>query len=247
MWPFSQSEPQPSAGEDGTTTTRASTLGTPEPLPAQLPTDLPPIESPSSLAKRDDLPLTGYPNERLTILPQIRWQILFLTIFTYGFSVGATSGGRKAADRYRAMNAHRQPSTQAGWYLYQRSKSYHTTIGGVKGGFKRGSVLVGWSALFSFAEEGLDQARSRLFARRDEDFAPGQRDFVNTTTAALTTAGVYSRWHNLDVFATTKLARVGLKYGLAYGLVQDVMSTVTGEAPRYISWARRIITGREDR
>ncbi|ETN46822.1 uncharacterized protein HMPREF1541_01011 [Cyphellophora europaea CBS 101466] len=239
MWPFSSSTPP--AVEDGRASAKTS-------LPlladeATSSTTAAPIESPESLAKGDDFHFTDHPNERLSMPPIIRWPVMAATTAGYGFSLGFSLGRRKAADRYRAMNAHRVPSTQAGWYLYHRSKSYHAAVGGVKEGVKFGGIVSIWASMFMLAEEGLDQARGRLFARRDDEIALGQRDALDTVLAALMTAGLYTRWHRLDVFATSKTAKMAFKYGLLYGLVQDAISTVRGERPAYLVWASRKIRG----
>jgi hypothetical protein len=197
------------------------------------------IQTPESLAQHDDFHFTGHPNERLSMPPSVRWPVLFSAAFTCGFGLGATVGGRQAADRYRAMNAHRQPSTQAGWYLYHRSKSYNTTVGAVKEGLRFGGVLSIWATVFMLAEEGLDQARGRLLANRSEDVALGQRDALNTAVAALMTTGVYTHWHRMDVFATTELAKKSLKYGLLFGLTQDALGVLKGESPAYLRSIRR--------
>lgn len=238
MWPFSRFSPSPV--EAGPVTLPLLE----EPAP-QVTHDIP-LEDPASLALQDDYKLLGYSNERLSMPPALRWPLLAATTFLYGASLGMTVGGRKAADRYRAMNAHRLPSTQAGWYLYHRSKSYHTTVGGVKEGVKFGTKLSLWASLFMLAEEGLDQARGRLFAKKDEDVATGQRDTANTVMAALTTVGLYSRWHRMDVFATTKMASMSLKYGLMYGLAQDALASLRGEPPAYLRWLRRKTFGSKD-
>jgi hypothetical protein len=240
MWPFSSS-PVPPSTENGPASTAAELPLLAEPAHAPQPALIQP-ESPASLAQQDGLQITGYPYERLSMQPTTRWCVMFVTTMGYGFGMGATIGGRKAADRYRAMNAHRTPSTQAGWYLYHRSKSYHTTMGAVKEGLKFGGILSAWASMFMLAEEGLDHARGSLFAKKQEEVAMGQRDALNTTLAALMTAGLYTRWHRMDVFATTKMARMSVKYGLLYGLMQDVLSTVRGERPAYVSWLARKIT-----
>jgi hypothetical protein len=241
MWPFSRlpPQPEPSAVKDGSTTAAAGHPPIPPP-PSQLDPSTVEVESPASLAK-SPWQITGYPNERLSIIPAIRWQIVLLASFTYGASFGVAKGGRIAADRYRAMNSHRQPATQAGWYLYHRSKSYHTVVGGVKGGIKQGGILSFWTSVFMGVEEGLDQARVRLFAGRDGEVRKGQRDFVSTVVAALTTAGVYSRWKRMDSFATATMGKVALRYGIVYGLAQDVMSTIRGESPAYVSRAKKAL------
>lgn len=242
MWPFSSSALPIAEGGLDAAETNLPLLAEPVPQHAG-----PQLEAPATLAKHDDFRFTGYQNERLSMPPTIRWPVMITTTMMYGFSMGATLGGRKAADRYRAMNAHRLPSTQAGWYLYHRSKSYHASLGGVKEGLKFGGILSIWATMFMLAEEGLDQARGRLFARRDAEVAIGQRDALDTTLAALMTAGLYTRWHSMDVFATTNMARMAMKYGLLYGLLQDAVSTARGERPAYLKWlARRVSRGSSD-
>lgn len=237
MWPFSP--PAAPSVQDGQAAISAEPPLLAESAPQQLEAHL---ESPATLAKHDDFQITGYPHERLSMPPTIRWPVMLVTTMGYGFGLGATVGGRKAADRYRAMNAHRLPSTQAGWYLYHRSKSYHTTLGAVKEGVRFGGVLSVWATMFMLAEEGLDHARGRLFAKRNEEVALGQRDALDTMLAALMTAGLYTRWHRMDVFATSNMARMAVKYGLLYGLLQDAVSTVRGEKPAYVSWLTRKVT-----
>jgi hypothetical protein len=232
MWPFTSSSVQ--SDEDVQPTVAAITPAFEESVLEPRST-----QTPETSAQHDSFRFTGYSNERLSMPPSIRWPILFGTSFTCGFGMGATVGGRQAADRYRAMNAHRQPSTQAGWYLYQRSKSYNTTVGAVKEGFRFGGVLSIWATIFMLAEEGLDQARGRLLANRSEDVALGQRDALNTAVAALMTTGVYTHWHRLDVFATTELAKKSLKYGLIFGLTQDALGVLKGEPPAYLKSIRR--------
>jgi hypothetical protein len=236
MWPFSSSA-APST-EDG----KADTSELPLLAERAVQHAHVQLESPATLAKHDDFHLTGYPHERLSMPPNIRWPVMLITTTGYGFGLGATIGGRKAADRYRAMNAHRLPSTQAGWYLYHRSKSYHTTLGAVKEGVRFGGVLSIWASMFMLAEEGLDHARARIFAKKNEEVALGQRDALDTTLAALMTAGLYTRWHRMDVFATSNMARMAVKYGLLYGLLQDAVSTFRGERPAYISWIARKVS-----
>ena len=133
--------------------------------------------------------ITGYANERLSIPVVLRVPILLTSSFFIGFGLGAAKGGPIAGYRYRAENAHRLPTTQTGWYLYHKSKNYHSIIGGVKEGVKMGGVLVAWPALFLVTEETIDQWRGRIFARGDEDVAKGQRDFASTVVAAMSTPG----------------------------------------------------------
>jgi hypothetical protein len=201
------------------------------------------LEKPQKLvdeAEIQPLPaITGYANERLSIPFIVRAPLLLTSSFTVGFSLGAAHGGPIAAYRYRAENAHRLPTTQTGWYLYHKSKNYHSIIGGVKEGVKLGGVLCGWATIFMCCEEVVDRSRGRLFAKRDEDVTNGQRDAASTVVAAMSTAGIYSWKRGLDKFTAARTAKIALKYSLLYGLVQDLAASLRGNKPAYIDWALR--------
>ena len=180
--------------------------------------------------------ITGYANERLSIPFIVRAPLLLTSSFIIGFSLGAAHGGPIAAYRYRAENAHRLPTTHTGWYLYHKSKNYHSIIGGVKEGVKLGGVLCGWASIFMCCEEVVDRSRGRLFAKGDDDVAYGQRDAASTVVAAMSTAGIYSWKRGLDKFTAARTAKLALKYSLLYGFVQDVAASLRGNRPAYIDW-----------
>ena len=183
--------------------------------------------------------ITGYPNERLSIPFIVRAPLLLTSSFIVGFSLGAAHGGPIAAYRYRAENAHRLPTTQTGWYLYHKSKNYHSIVGGVKEGVKFGGVLCGWATIFMCCEELVDRSRGRLFAKTDDEVASGQRDAASTVVAAMSTAGIYSWKSGLDKFTAARTAKIALKYSLLYGIVQDLAASFRGNRPAYIDWAWR--------
>ena len=250
MWPFSSPTPTLNSPDSSVTTTSAShanpsNASTSSTSPLSLPledhaTDR--IVDPNLYkdVTLSTVHVTGYSNERLSMTPLIRAPILMAVAFATGLTLGSAKGGQRAADRYRAENAHRFPTTQAGWYLYQRTKSYHTVVGGVKEGVRFGGVLGLWAAGFMVTEEGVDQMRGRLLGRREDDGEEvgrkGQRDFVSTVVAAMAVAGVYSRVKRLDTFATVKTSKMALKGGVAFGLCQDVIACARGEPPGYVSW-----------
>jgi len=200
-----------------------------------------PLEaSPEPLAKHDPgVGVTGWPNERLSIPLLLRGPILMLASFSCGFSLGAANGGPKASYRFRAENAHRLPTTQTGWFLYHKSKNYHTMLGAAREGARYGSIVTGWATLFMVTEEVIDQSRGRIFARGEDDFASGQRDTASTVIASMSMAGIYSWKNGLDRFAAGRTARMALKYSLIYGLVQDLAATMRGNRPAYINWVAR--------
>jgi hypothetical protein len=183
--------------------------------------------------------ITGYANERLSIPFIVRAPLLLTSSFIVGFSLGAAHGGPIAAYRYRAENAHRLPTTQTGWYLYHKSKNYHSIVGGVKEGVKLGGVLGGWATVFMCCEEVVDRSRGRLFAKGDDDVAKGQRDAASTVVAAMSTAGIYSWKNGLDKYTAARTAKTALKYSLLYGIVQDLAASLRGNRPAYIDWAWR--------
>ena len=187
--------------------------------------------------------ITGYANERLSIPFILRAPLLLTSSFVLGFSLGAVHGAPMAAYRYRAENAHRLPTTQTGWYLYHKSKNYHSIVGGVKEGVKLGGVLCGWATIFMCCEELVDQSRERLFAKDDDEVATGQRDAASTVVAAMSAAGIYSWKNGLDKFTSARMAKTALKYSLLYGLVQDFAATLRGNKPAYIDWTLRNAVG----
>jgi hypothetical protein len=228
MWPFKS----PQASERDEPTLISS-------VPAQAAV-IPPVQS-IPQPDQDEQPFvtfTGHLNERLGIPLVLRAPLSILVSFGTGFSLGASQGATKGAYRYRAENAHRLPTTQTGWFLYQKSKNYHAMLGGLKEGARFGSICAGWATLFLFAEELVDRSRARIFARRDDEIATGQRDAGSTVIAGLTVAGIYSWKRGFDHFAAAGAARVALRTSLAYGLVQDLATTLRGNPPGYISWLK---------
>ncbi|KAJ9645619.1 hypothetical protein H2204_001200 [Knufia peltigerae] len=189
----------------------------------------------------------GWPNERLGIPLLFRAPTVVLTSFGFGFILGSTHGANKGAYRYRAENAHRLPTTQTGWFLYQKSKNYHAIVGGVKEGAKLGFVCMGWATLFMATEEMVDLSRTRFLSRGGEDKKTGQRDAGSTVVAGMTVAGIYSWKRGLDHFATVHTAKTAMKFSLLYGLAQDVASTIRGNPPTYVAWIKKQIFGTRDR
>ncbi|EXJ66340.1 uncharacterized protein A1O5_10492 [Cladophialophora psammophila CBS 110553] len=232
MWPFKFSQ------DDDKDNLRV--LSKEPPLPT-----LPPKSERKMETKEEDalVRFTGWPNERLSIPLILRAPTLMLASFACGFSLGASQGATKGAYRYRAENAHRLPTTQTGWFLYQKSKNYHAMLGGIKEGVRFGSICTGWATLFMVTEEMVDLSRARLFARGDDDVATGQRDFGSTVIAGMTLAGIYSWKRGLDHFAAARTARSALRLSLAYGLVQDLAASLRGSPPAYVSWLKRKISG----
>ena len=182
-----------------------------------------------------------------------------------GFGLGATYGGNMAGLRFRAENAHRLPTSQVGWYLYHKSKNYHVMAGGVKEGLRMGVKLSIWAGGFLCMEEATDRFRGAILKRwvgfkdkraeakgwdiKEKDLGLEklenlhgvwvQRDFLSTTVAALATAGAFSVWNRMPVNTAARTATMALKAGLAFGLVQDLLSVLKGRRVGYVEYARR--------
>ncbi|QIW99492.1 hypothetical protein AMS68_005010 [Peltaster fructicola] len=165
-----------------------------------------------------------------------------------GMILGAAHGSQAAGFRFRAENAHRLPTTQTGWYLYHKSKNYHRMLGGVKDGIKMAGRLSGWTFLFVGMEEAIDRARLALTRMRKGDEAAlyVSKDLFSTSLAGLGTAGAFSAWHRFPVPTAARLARLGLKAGLAYGILQDLTSLLRGRRLGYVEFVKRRAFGHED-
>lgn len=177
--------------------------------------------------------------ERLGMHPFVRFLLLSGVSFMGGFAMGAAHGSRVARLRYTAENAHHTPVSQAGWYLYQKSRNYHGILGGAKEGVKVGLGFAGWAAMFVVLEEGLDRARAKAFRPRGEEERKGQRDFLNTVSAAVALAGIHGWWNRLDRFAALRMTRFAVKYALPYGLTQDLLASLRGDRPWYVDSVMR--------
>ena len=62
--------------------------------------------------------------QRLGLHPYLRAILIGGVSFISGAPLGSAKGSTNAALRYRAENAHYLPTSQAGWYLYGKSKNY---------------------------------------------------------------------------------------------------------------------------
>ncbi|KAF1351208.1 hypothetical protein BDV97DRAFT_270330, partial [Delphinella strobiligena] len=171
-------------------------------------------------------------NDRLSLPFALRLPLTTTLAFTTGFVLGAAHGGHTAALRFRAENAHRLPSSQVGWYLYHKSKNYNAMLGGIKEGFKMGIRVGGWTAVFFAVEEAVDRLRGQF------------RDFLSTIVAALGTAGAFSAWNRFPVETAARTARLGLKVGAGFGLVQDLLGFMRGRRLGYVEFVKRHLFGK---
>jgi hypothetical protein len=222
MWPFTQSKAYEKS--------QATTAGVSESESSDALVDPAPIYFP---------PVTGALDSRLSIPFLVRFPLTVGFGLFSGFILGAAKGGNQASYRYRAENAHRLPTTQTGWYLYHKSKNYHSIIGGVREGLRLGGRLSALAALFAGSEEVIDQLRGGGDDR--------QRDAASTVFAGMATAGLYSWKNGYDLFTSARMARTALKVSLVYGLSQDVLSTLRGRRPAYVDWLMRHTFGQRDK
>lgn len=227
MWPFTPSKAFERAQENGLDPSESS-IGLNH-APSTNSND-PPTYFPA---------VTGSVDSRLSIPFLARFPLAVTFCLFSGFVLGASKGGSRASLRYRAENAHRLPNTQTGWYLYHKSKNYHSIIGGVKDGLRLGGRLSGWGALFVGTEEVIDQ----LKGRGDDT----QRDVTSTVCAGMATAGVYSWKSGHDLFTAARMTKTALKVSVIYGLSQDLLSTLRGRRPAYVDWMMRRVLGQPER
>jgi len=118
---------------------------------------------------------------RLSIPFPVRLLLGTTLSFMAGGALGLSHGAQQAGLRFRAENAHRLPTSQAGWYFYHKSKNYNMALGGVKEGLKMGARISFWTAGFFAIEELFDRYRRT-------------KDFVNTVMASLVVSGSFSLW-----------------------------------------------------
>ncbi|KAK5165788.1 uncharacterized protein LTR77_008711 [Saxophila tyrrhenica] len=200
------------------------------------------------------------PPHRLSIPFPERTVLLTTLSAGTGLALGLAHGSTESGLRFRAENAHRLPTSQTGWYLYHKSKNYHVILGGVKEGFKMAGKLGLWSAVFVVMEEGIDRGRAatvrgwRERVGRDlgryggdegeEKVVP--RDFVSTVLAGLGTAGAFSAWNGFPLPTAVRLAKMGAKVGLVFGLLQDGVSFARGRRLGYVEFVRKHAFGTSD-
>ncbi|ORY55925.1 uncharacterized protein BCR38DRAFT_461880 [Pseudomassariella vexata] len=170
-------------------------------------------------------------DSRLSIPPLIRIPAAAVTAFSVGMSLGLAHGSTMAGLRFRAEHAHRLPTSTTGWYLYHKSKNYHLAFGGLKEGLKTGLRLSVLSVAMFCAENLFDVYR-------------GTKDMLNTVGASLAVAGGFSLINRFSPAETARTARKGLKFGLVYGAVQDLLSLAKGRPVGYVEFVRRHIGSR---
>ncbi|KAI7282263.1 hypothetical protein KC345_g3625 [Hortaea werneckii] len=171
-----------------------------------------------------------------------------------GFALGTYHGSSESGLRFRAENAHRFPTTQTGWYLYHKSKNYHMALGGIKEGLKMGARQAGWVGVFVGMEECIDRGRAgvvRMYREvrgmaAEERIVAGNRDFVSTVLAGIGTAGLFSVWHQFPVPTAARVAKMGARIGLVYGVLQDCVGALRGRRLGYVEFIKRHTIGTKE-
>lgn len=171
-----------------------------------------------------------------------------------GFALGTFHGSSEAGLRFRAENAHRFPTSQAGWYLYHKSKNYHMALGGIYEGMRMAARQAAWVGVFVGMEECIDRGRAGVVrmwrevkgTAAEEKLVAGNRDFVSTVLAGLGTAGAFSAWHHFPVPTTARVAKLGAKVGLAYGILQDIAGALRGRRLGYVEFIKRHTVGSQE-
>lgn len=203
--------------------------------------------------EKDQLPTAqpvAFSAHRLS-LPFLLRLPTFVTLggFTGGI-LGLIHGANETGLRFRAENAHRLPQTQAGWYLYHKSKNYVAMLGGIKEGMRMAARQAFWVGVFVASEEGVDRARSGvsrawngLKENEEGEVEGASKDFVSTLFAGLCTAGLFSAWNRFPPPTAARLAKMGAKAGLAFGLLQDAVSVMRGRRLGYADFVKRHTLG----
>ena len=194
-----------------------------------------------------------FSSHRLSIPFALRLPSLIAVGATSGGLLGLIHGANETGLRFRAENAHRLPTTQTGWYLYHKSKNYVAMLGGIKEGVRMAGKQAVWVGVFVASEEGVDRARgavSRIWSGLREDVngevEGASKDFVSTVFAGLGTAGVFSAWNRFPLPTAARVAKMGAKAGLVFGVLQDAVSMMRGRRLGYVEFVKRLVGGRRE-
>ncbi|KAL0935727.1 uncharacterized protein CTRU02_210318 [Colletotrichum truncatum] len=163
---------------------------------------------------------------RLSIPTPARIPLAGLVGFGIGTTLGIAQGGQTAQLRFRAEHAHKMPTTTTGWYLYHKSKNYHTMYGGLREGLRMGARLSFWTLMAFGLESTVDRYR-------------GSTDLLSTVLASLTVAGSFSLVNRFSLPTAARTARYGLLFGLVYGGLQDAVGLARGRPVGYVEFVRK--------
>ena len=113
-----------------------------------------------------------------------------------------------------------------------------------------------WAGVFVVMEEGVDRGRAavvrrvrevRVGAGVGEEGGGVPRDFMSTVFAGLGTAGAFSAWNRFPLPTAVRLAKMGAKAGLGFGLVQDAVSLLRGRRLGYVEFVKKHALGASER
>jgi hypothetical protein len=184
----------------------------------------------------EEVPATApipFSSHRLSIPFALRLPALVAVGATTGSLLGLVHGANETGLRFRAENAHRLPVTQTGWYLYHKSKNYVAMLGGIKEGVRMAGKQACWVGVFVASEEGEVEGASK--------------DFVSTVFAGLGTAGLFSAWNRFPLPTAARVAKMGAKVGLLFGVLQDAVSMMRGRRLGYVEFVKRHTVGVSER
>lgn len=162
-----------------------------------------------------------YRHDRLSTPPVARLFLYTLSSSLLTFFLGAISGGKKTSYQFLAENAHRLPTTHQGWYFYHKTKNYRVMFGGIKSGFRYASRTMIWTLLYTGTETVLDRARGTI-------------DCLNSTTAALSTAAIFSWKNGFSRQLTARTIKMSALVGLSLGIMQDGLIWARGGRVWYL-------------
>ncbi|KAG7111333.1 hypothetical protein HYQ45_011812 [Verticillium longisporum] len=163
---------------------------------------------------------------RLSMPTPIRIPVSGFVGFSIGSTLGLIHGSRIAQLQFRAEHAHKMPTSTTGWYLYHKSKNYHTMFGGMREAIRMGSRLGFWTLLAFGLESTVDRYR-------------GKTDFLSTVLSSVSVAGAFSLWNRFSLPTAARTAKYGLLFGLVYGGMQDVVGLARGRPVSYVEFFRR--------
>jgi hypothetical protein len=163
------------------------------------------------------------------------------------FAAGMLTQWPISATRFRAENAHRMPRSEKGWYFYHRHKTNYAALNSMKAGFRSAAKYGPATGVLLYTEHIVDAMRG------------GQsKDFISTVIAAVTVAGCYSLlsmcafWTDCWLTAATErhpvptashTLKVGLLFGLGYGLAQDALGLIRGRRLAYVEFVKKLASG----
>lgn len=196
-------------------------------------------QSPSNADEPSDL---SAPDESTAIKPEdlvnhhnrlsrpgpARLTFYFTNAFAIFWVIGFLQARRLAAHQFLAENSHRLPTSDAGWYLYHRSKNYKVAWRGIQAGFKHGIAGGACAFVYGFTEEAWDQGVRK-----------GKVDALGSMVAGTTVAATFAVVKRMRLRPTLRCLRVGAGLGLVSGIAQDLLRWSRGATPWYIEELRQ--------